>query len=185
MYLKAKSYKKVFKYDLINTLKFIHRNDIKINGKYSKNVEQFAMVASKHNSINVLKYLIDEMSLDVSFNDDHILKVSLFYNNYEMADYIIDRGANIQNCQDNMIDTCYTGDYGLAKYMFDKGFDIKGIGSGCIIAACENGHLTLLEMFIKHGAQISNLMVNSLKPYADKKCYKYLMDCIHDGVFSL
>lgn len=179
MYLKAKSYKLVFKYDLINTLKFIHNNTIKVRGKTGKDFEKLAMIASKNNSLNVLKYLITKMDLDVSFDEEHILKDALFYDYRDMAKLVIKHGADIQKCTSSLADACLIGNADLVQFIFDSGYKGNARENECVVYACENGHLHILKMLLDNGMCVSDILFEMLEQYSTKECYEYLREYLY------
>jgi len=173
MYLKAKSYKRVFRYDLINTLKFIQNNDLKVRGKIAENIERLAMAASANNSLRVMKYLITKMNLDVGFDEDHILKDALHYEYWDMAKLALSHGAKIQSCYSSMIDACIAGKYDTVKYMLDHGFMTS---NESIVTVCENGHLRLLKLLSQYEIRVEKSIVDSLEQYSCPECYDYLLN---------
>jgi hypothetical protein len=51
--------------------------------------------ASRYNQLEIVKYLIEDMGVDVNINDDYALKNAVINGRTDITEYLIDKGANV------------------------------------------------------------------------------------------
>ena len=118
--------------------------------------------ATANNHLKLVKYLVEELKFDVNSTDNLQMTPLMFASekgNYELLNYLIDKGADINAATPNKTNvlmlSAYGGNLDVVKRLLDLGLDINernDYGAAVITYAAYRGHLDIVEYLIEQGA---------------------------------
>jgi ankyrin repeat protein len=111
----------------IDVVKYLIEHGVDFNKYYESNINELL----KHNSFEILKYLIDNNIIDIT-DDKYILSESCKYEN------------NLK----------------IVEYLINQGFDINLYNGEALYNAIENDNYDIVKYLIEHGAIIDEYHLN-------------------------
>ena len=141
--------------------------------------------AVKCNKFDIVKFLIKKGE-DIHLKYNNALRTSLINKNLEIAKYLIDNGANVNDIQEDAQDGeehfySYMIDeeiglmnIDIVKFLFKNGANISGYS---MLQAIDNNNLEMVKLLFKNGANINNSDSNidsDKEVYINTKNYVYI-----------
>ncbi|KAL2842090.1 ankyrin repeat-containing domain protein [Aspergillus pseudodeflectus] len=87
------------------------------------------------------------------------LRTAIIQGEVEVARFLLDNGAHVNPIaaedESPLVTAAYFGDSNMVQLLLQKGADVDRCGSKACQEADSNGHAHILELLVKHGAQIS------------------------------
>jgi Ankyrin repeats (3 copies) len=123
-------------------------------------------------NLPVLKYLVEEVKVNIRADHDHAVIVASKHGHLEMVQYLEGRGANIHalnNCAFQLASK--EGHLEVVKYLAGKGADIRGV----LASACYGGHLEVITYLLEQGASARHMMEWTCR-YGRVEIVKYLVE---------
>jgi ankyrin repeat protein len=172
-------------------------------GEYTSTSEDALALASEYNRLDIVKYLI-ESGANVNGDNNIALRNASSNGHLEVVKYLVENGANIHDFEEeSLVKAAANGHLEVVKYLVERGADVDAderilqlpVKRGyyeivkyllehrvdpadSLIIASKKGHLGIVQLLFKHGANI-HLNNNAALFFAKEKGHtpvvKYLM----------
>jgi len=97
----------------------------------------------------IIKYLIEENYVDVSFNMIKLFSIACSNGYFEIVKYLESCGANIRSSNDRALRyAANSGHLEIVKYLVDLGSDIRACNSEAFQSAILKGHLDVVKYIV-------------------------------------
>jgi ankyrin repeat protein len=155
-----------------------HRDNIiyyllEISDDYVYN--ELLCIASFHGNLKLVKYLIDEKNVDISYNDYTAMCIAADNNQIDVIKYFLERGANIEADNYYMLRTaCNEGYFELVKYLIKLGSDIHILEDYPLLCSAHKNHDNIVKYLLEHGANINSKNNYVFKLACSKNYYNIL-----------
>lgn len=150
---------------------------IDLSGKYNK--DNLLIYAAKRGRIQVVKLLLDNISVDLynnvvvfatqyghlelvdfllgkgTTNLDYLFKIAIDNHNLSMVVLLLDKGADIHTQNDYALKVAaFGGDFILVKLLLDRGANIHVNNDYALRWGCQNNNLMVVKLLLDRGANI-------------------------------
>ena len=137
---------------LVDILKF----DITKKSEYG---ESLLLISTIANSLNIIKYLVEEMNYDIESefkgyqNTETV--TPLYYassrNRFDIVKYFIERCPFIISTDNSLDGACLKGQINIVKYLLEKGWDVNRTYP--LHIAIASGYTKIVELLLNYGAR--------------------------------
>jgi ankyrin repeat protein len=124
-----------------------------INGVDQDDIDRALRTAVKYKQIHIAKYLIEEAKADIHTEDEFPLSVSIEYKDFDMVQYCVEKGANVNNIENPALQMAVsTGQLYIIKYLIGKGAIID---DEALRMTIKYKCLDILDYLLKSGAKLN------------------------------
>lgn len=129
--------------------------------------------AARRNDLEAVKQLLVHNDINMRDSSNRTpLIIAAYYNRYEVAKFLINNGANLDNRDSSsstaLLYAAYMGFSDIAKLLIDGGANIDAVdfeGNTALHFAIEGGHIDIIELLLFAGADINRKDFNGKSPF--------------------
>jgi len=119
---------------------------------FKDNVYSYLKMCAVYGRFDMAKILC---TYAYNINWNFLMRLAVASNQLEMVGLFIENGANVSYLDNHAVKiACCNGFYPMLEYLLDKGANITVANNYCVQVAAGNGFTNIIELLIKHGADI-------------------------------
>jgi ankyrin repeat protein len=144
--------------------------------KYKRELSFF--ISCEHGNLEVVKYLLD-VGVDIHISDNYGLRVASENGHLEVVKLLIEHGADVNAYSGNCLYySSYGGHLEVVKFLLDNG--AKTHIDGAMHGAIKADRLTIIEILLDHGANVSKLFetFESFGGNYNQKTYNFVINLL-------
>lgn len=147
----------------------------------SQNILNMALLYSSERGCDDITYFLIEKGADIHTEDEQILFDNIKYDNFELVEYLVAKGANV-NARNGVLTYC--AKHRRLKLMFF--LLLKGATDldGALICSTQQGDLGIVQFLIEHGADVRAVNIYALRYGAMKGFLNVTYFLIENGAIK-